>query len=86
MGEKSREMHEYIGQYAMEQGIDLIITEGKEAENISKSAGNKGIHFPDRASLLEALPGIISPGDVVLVKASHGAHFENVAEAIENLK
>ena len=86
MGGKSREMHDYIGKYAVEHGADLVITEGTEAEYISIAAGDKGLHFGDRSSLLEALPGIIKAGDVVLVKASHGAAFDNVADLIEKMK
>ena len=85
MGEQSAQLHTYVGKYAIEHGIDLVVTQGSEARNISAAAGKKGVHFPDRASLLQALQDIIRPGDVVLVKASHSAQFENVAEAIEKM-
>ncbi len=85
MGEQSAQLHFSVGRYAVEHGVDLVVTQGGEAQNISKAAGEKGIHYSDRNSLLQALPEIIRPGDVVLVKASRGAQFENVAEAIEKM-
>jgi len=85
MGEKSHELHRYIGEYAVTHGVDLVVTEGEEARYISLAAGEKGLHFPDRPSLLAALPELIRQGDVVLVKASHGARFDNVAESVEKL-
>ena len=86
MGERSRELHRLIGEYAVARGVDLIVTQGEEARYISRAAGDKGLDFPDRDSLINALPAIIRKGDVVLVKASHGAAYENVAETIEKLK
>ena len=86
MGERSHELHRQIGEYAVERGVDLIVTQGEDARYISRAAGKQGMDFPDRDSLLRALPAIIRQGDVVLVKASHSAAYENVAEAIEKLQ
>ena len=85
MGENSPELHRYIGRYAVEHGAELVITSGSDARYIAQAAGEKGIDFPDKASLISALPGLLRPGDVVLVKASRGAQFEEVAEAIERM-
>ena len=53
--------------------------------NIAEGAGTAGAHYADRASLLAALPELLHEGDVVLVKASHGAHFEEISEAVKQL-
>ena len=85
MGENSHELHRMIGRYAAEHGVDLVLTQGEDARFIALGAGEKGLDFPDRAALLSALPEIIRPGDVVLVKASRGAQFEDAAAVIESL-
>jgi len=86
MGETSAQLHRELGLYAVAHGVDLVLTEGDEARYISEAAGEKGIHFPSREALLSALPGLIQKDDVVLVKASRGAHFENVVDVIEKMK
>ena len=86
MGSNSRELHRQIGRYALEHGVELLLTQGDEAAFFAEGAGAIATHFPDRTSLLAALPERICPGDVVLVKASHGPRFEDVAETIENLR
>ena len=86
MGENSHALHREIGRYAAEKGVELLLTQGDEAAFFAEGAGDISRHFPDRASLLAALPELIRPGDVVLVKASHGPRFEDVAEMIENLR
>ena len=86
MGEKSRELHQQIGFYARERGVDLILTEGEEAAFISEGAGDIAHHFPDRTALLASLGEWIRPGDVVLVKASHGPNFADVVESLQELK
>ena len=85
MGANSPDLHREIGRYALEHGISLVVTEGEQAKYISEAAGELGRHFPDRPSLLAGLSALIRPGDVVLVKASHGASFEDVAETIEKM-
>lgn len=85
MGENAAELHTLVGRYAAERGADLVITQGELAQYISRAAGERGVHFADRASLLAALDTLILPGDSVLVKASHGAAFVDIAQAVEAL-
>ena len=85
MGENAPALHRTVGEYAVTHGVALVITQGDLAGYIAEGAGEKGMRFPDRAALLHALPELIRPGDTVLVKASHGAHFEEVSEAIKCL-
>lgn len=86
MGENARELHMQIGRYAAEHGADLVVTQGEDARYIAEGAGEKGIAFLDKPSLIAALPDLLRPGDVVLVKASRGAHFEELAEAVEKMR
>ncbi len=85
MGAVSEKVHREIGRYAAERGVSAVITHGEEARRIAEGAGGIAVHFDRRADLLAALADLILPGDVVLVKASHGPNFADIVEAIENL-
>lgn len=85
MGVGAPELHRTVGKYAAEHGVELVIAQGELARNIAEGAGEKGMYFSDRAELLDALPGLLHPNDIVLVKASHGAHFEEISEAVKSL-
>lgn len=86
MGEKSPQLHREIGQYFRKCGVDLMLTEGEEAAFIAEGAGEIAHHYPDRKSLIASLDSWIRPGDIVLVKASHGPDFSNVVEELQKLK
>ena len=85
MGGNAPELHRSVGEYAVTHGVDLVMSQGELAGRIAEGAGAIGVHFADRAELLEALPRLLRPGDVVLVKASHGAHFEEISEAVKRI-
>ena len=85
MGENAPALHRTVGEYAAENGAALVITQGELAKFTAEGAGDKGVHFASRAELLKALPGLLRPGDAVLVKASHGAHFEEISDFIQTL-
>lgn len=86
LGENSGNMHFDVGRYAAEKGIELCITSGTLASEICRGAGEKGIHFSNNSELIAALDKYIKKDDVILVKASRGAHLEEVAEALKTMK
>ncbi len=86
MGENSPELHREIGRYAADHGVELILTQGQEAAHIAESAGALARHFETKAELIDALASLLRPGDAVLVKASHGARFEEIADAVESIR
>ena len=87
LGEKEREMHGQVGAYAAEQGIDCLYCAGNLSEEMYRTAKEAGIsqaeHFTDTDALLAALPGLLHPGDSVLIKASHGMGYAKIVEALE---
>ena len=52
-------------------------------DEIVSGAGASGRVFDTAEQLIAALPGLLQPGDAVLVKASRGARFERISEAIK---
>lgn len=83
MGENSHAIHRELGAYIARSGVAALYTQGSEAAYIAEGAGEIARHFEDKHTLIASLGQIIQPGDVVLVKASHGAHFEEIVEALE---
>jgi UDP-N-acetylmuramoyl-tripeptide--D-alanyl-D-alanine ligase len=91
LGEESDNLHREIGEFAARCGIDCLICCGQKAECIYKGLISTGAeieawHFPLKGALLNVLPSLIREGDNVLVKASHGMHFEELAQALEALR
>lgn len=78
LGERSEEFHAETGRAALDAGA-LLLTTGERA------AAMGGEHFASKAELIAALPGLIRPGDSVLVKASHSMAFEEITEALRAL-
>lgn len=81
LGENSAKLHYETGVAAAEYGCDLLLALGDEARNIAKGAietrrAKQVRWFPDRETLRAELPKLVQAGDIVLIKASHGMHFE----------
>lgn len=90
LGRDSDYLHRQIGVLAGESGVDCLICCGARAEFIYKGlisggAGVEAYHFPLKEALFSKLPSLIRKGDNVLVKASHGMHFEEITEELKKL-
>lgn len=88
LGDDSDKMHYSIGEYADKKNVDVILIAGKNAENIVKAlkdndSGKIVIHYENTDRLIEDIENQIKEGDSILIKASHGMHFENVVKKIE---
>lgn len=84
LGADEAALHREVGVYAAEKKIDVIICVGKLCKNMydgAKSvehASDGTYYYADKKALLADLGTIIQDGDLVLVKASHGMHFEEI--------
>lgn len=99
LGNRECELHEEVGAYAAEKGIDIIICTGTLSKHMYEGARSTGVekgellasrnrevyYFETRDKMLEQLPDMLKQGDNILVKASHGMHFEKVVEKLTNL-
>ena len=82
LAEYSQKLHEDVGKEIKD--IDILITVGKEAKNISKYAKVKEVlEFEKNEDVIKKLKEIITPNDVILLKASNSMNF---AEINDNLK
>ena len=85
LGDTAWDAHFSSGAYAAEKGVARLLCCGEHAEAYCSGAGAIARRFPDRAALIAALGEEIREGDCVLVKASRGAHFEEISEALKVL-
>lgn len=74
LGDVAEEMHRSVGQRTRELKMDMLITAGEQA---NKWIGGD-VRCRDAEEVRETLGRILRPGDAVLLKASHGMHFENI--------
>ena len=86
LGEDSPAMHADVGRYAAEKGIDALWSSGQFGADLARGAGAIGTCFESVEALIAALPTLVRKGDAILVKASRGARFERVSEALKELK
>lgn len=76
LGESSRAAHEAIGRQAAQLGVGLTVVVGPGAGAIAdgaRGAGGVVVVVADDVAAGEFLAAELAPGDVVLVKSSHGA-------------
>jgi UDP-N-acetylmuramyl pentapeptide synthase len=82
LGEAEHELHERIGEHAAASGVDLLVTVGPLARSIAQGYGGDARSVPDAAAAAELVPGLLKPGDVVLVKGSRGVGLEHVCRTL----
>ena len=59
------------------------VTVGGLATHIADGFDGPAHHAPDARAAAAVVPGLLEPGDTVLVKASRGVGLEVVAQALE---
>jgi UDP-N-acetylmuramoyl-tripeptide--D-alanyl-D-alanine ligase len=82
LGGIARQAHEQAGRLAADLGINVLVAVGGDgAETLAGAArGRMDVAVaPDPGAALAVLAGLLQPGDVVLVKASHAMHLEELA-------
>ena len=86
LGEYSKELHGKVGLEVAKNKIDILITVGKEAENIARVAKNNGTEdvytFDNNKDATEKLKKIIAVDDVALIKASNSMNFKEIVESL----
>jgi UDP-N-acetylmuramoyl-tripeptide--D-alanyl-D-alanine ligase len=82
LGEGSAGSHLEVGRLAAELGFDLVIAVGEPAAEVATGAGELGVFTVDHEEAARLVSAWLTPGDVVLVKASRGARLERVTAAL----
>ena len=82
LGDYSKELHEKVGE-EVDESIDILITIGKEAKYIAeKSKAKQIIECKDNEEAIEKLKEIQTKNDAILLKASNGMKFFEIATAL----
>lgn len=91
LGSREMVLHEEVGAYAAYKNIDCIICAGNlskhmyEGTRAVENTVSKSYYYQDKETLLEHLGELLQRGDSVLVKASHGMHFEEVIDKLSGV-
>ncbi len=92
LGQNEKALHRETGAYLSQKPVDLLITAGALAKELADAAKECSEKKKDRSqsmfiytytavdALIKDLPQLLRPGDTVLVKASHGMHFERIVQ------
>ena len=86
MGDFAKDAHYELGDALAKNGIDALVTAGTNARYIAKRATELGIEcihsFDTTEEAAEFAKTFVKDGDCVLIKASHGMHFEKIVDSI----
>ena len=89
LGPDADKLHYEVGVFCAEQGIDLLICNGREIIDLYKGYNSVGVgeslYFPSKVEMIKALPGLIKENDNVLVKASNAMKFWELLPTLEEL-
>lgn len=82
-------LHEEVGKYASSHATEVIICIGELSAHMYRGAmselmceAQEIVHFDTLDEAMDRIPAILQEGDTVLIKASHGMHFEKIVEAL----
>ncbi len=86
LGDYSETAHSICGEYAAENGVNVLFAYGPQSRFTAEKAKERGIQnvyfFEDETAVAEKINDMILPGDAVLFKASRGMKLENVIHYI----
>jgi UDP-N-acetylmuramoyl-tripeptide--D-alanyl-D-alanine ligase len=82
LGPTEDERHAQIGAYAQTCGVDLLVTVGPRARAMADLFRGEVRSVGDAAEAAELVPGLLNPGDLVLVKGSRAVGLELVCRAL----
>lgn len=87
LGDIEKSAHLHMGELCAKYKINYVITLGTAARDISSAAeqgGCKILHCESKQQAVQALKDYCKEKDAVLVKASHGMHFEDILSELYN--
>jgi UDP-N-acetylmuramoyl-tripeptide--D-alanyl-D-alanine ligase len=82
LGKDAKPLHEAIGKFARESGIDRLFALGELSQHTVLAFGDNARHFATSVALVETLTPYLAPDTTVLVKGSRFMQMERVVDAI----
>ncbi len=88
MGGFAADAHAALGDEVVKNGVSMLITAGENAARIAARAKELGMSevysFNTTDEAAEFAKAAVRPKDAVLIKASHGMHFEKIFKALSD--
>lgn len=84
LGHDSNQLHEDVGKYAREHGIDALFAVGTLALHVCHGFGSGARHFPNQSAMIAALRQSLDVGVRVLIKGSRSSAMDRVVTALLN--
>lgn len=78
LGDESIESHKQVGSYAKKAGVNMLWATGDMSKSTVESFGAGGVHFDNKADLVDACKKIAENKTVFLIKGSRGAEMDIV--------
>ena len=91
LGENEKALHKQVGTYIANQKADVVVCIGELSKNmyegITESEGSsENVHYyKDKEKMIKDISRLIQDEDIVLVKASHGMHFEEIINELKSI-
>jgi UDP-N-acetylmuramoyl-tripeptide--D-alanyl-D-alanine ligase len=82
LGPEAGALHREIGEYAQEAGVDVLVTVGELAAEMTETFPGEAHRVAGADAAAELLAGMLREGDTVLVKGSRALALERIAEAL----
>ena len=85
LGDLANKCHYELGKYILTKNIDMVFTTGEFTSEYKRALGDKCIYFDTKEDLIKHLKKYIQAGDSILIKASRGAHFEEIFNSLTDV-
>ena len=87
LGPRTIKYHKEIGEFAVAQGVDILIGVGKLAKHYVVAAKKRGattLYAKTTSDAAGKLNKLINSGDKILIKGSRGMKLEKIVEKLQN--
>lgn len=84
LGGRSQALHEEVLEYALEQGLELVVATGAFAQALPGYGNSRLVREADPAAALEAILPRLREGGVLLLKGSRGVALERLIPRVES--
>ncbi len=81
-GEFSNELHKEVGRFALENGVDFLLTVGDLAKIAGECFGNKHIHFDSSIDIVKYCRDFLPKNATLLVKGSNANKLNEVVSQL----
>jgi UDP-N-acetylmuramoyl-tripeptide--D-alanyl-D-alanine ligase len=83
LGRDERALHQEVGAYAKEKGIDLLVAVGALSRATADGFGDGAVYYPTVEDGAADILNILKEGDTALVKASRSMHLEKIVDVLK---